>query len=259
MRESEDTLQVGPYSLDSRLIVGTARYPNYKVMLEALEASGAEMVTVSIRRVDLEASKQSGVIDVVDDWELLPNTAGCYTARDAVLTAELAREALGTDLIKLEVIGDDETLLPDPEELLEAARTLVDEGFVVMAYSNDDPILCKKLADAGCAAVMPAGSPIGSGMGIQNPYNIQIIVDQLEVPVFVDAGIGVPSDAAEAMELGCDGILLNTAIAEAKKPAVMADGFRKAVEAGRQAYLAGRIPRRYYAQASSPQEGTIGD
>lgn len=257
MSNQKDTLQVGPYEFGSRLIVGTARYPNYKVMLDALEVSGADMVTVSIRRVDLEASKESGVIDVVSDYELLPNTAGCYTAKDAVLTAQLAREALGTELIKLEVIGDDDTLLPDPEELLKAARELVEQGFVVMAYSNDDPILCKRLEEAGCAAVMPAGSPIGSGMGIQNPYNLQIIVDKLEVPVFVDAGIGVPSDAARAMELGCDGILLNTAIAQAKNPRSMADAFCKAVEAGRQAYLAGRIPKRYYAQASSPTEGVV--
>jgi thiazole synthase len=259
MTDLDDPLQIGSTSYESRLIVGTARYPNYQVMLDSLRASGAELVTLSIRRLDLEASKASGIIDVVSgEWDLLPNTAGCYTAKDAVLTANLAREALETNLIKLEVIGDDDTLLPDPEELLKAARELVEDDFVVMAYSNDDPVLCQKLEDAGCAAVMPAGSPIGSGMGIQNPYNLEIILDKLEVPVFVDAGIGTPSDATQAMEMGCDGILLNSAIARAQKPAVMADAFRKSVEAGRQAYLAGRIPQRHHADASSPSEGKIG-
>ncbi|MFW5968048.1 MAG: thiazole synthase [Persicimonas sp.] len=254
----DDPLAIGPYTMSSRLILGTARYPNYQVMLEALRASGAEMVTVAIRRIDLEASQRAGVLDVVsDEFQILPNTAGCYTARDAILTAQLAREALETDLIKLEVIGDDETLLPDAEELLEAARKLVDDGFVVMAYSNDDPILCRKLQDAGCAAVMPLGSPIGSGMGIRNPYNFRIIRDELEVPMFVDAGIGTASDAALAMELGCDGVLLNSAISGAKKPVAMAEAFRKAVEAGRAAHLAGRIPRRLYAKASSPTDGVV--
>lgn len=253
-----DPLEIGDYTLDSRLIVGTARYPNYGVMLDCLEASGCEMVTVSIRRIDLQASQESGVIDLVQDkWELLPNTAGCYTAKDAVLTAQLAREALGTDLIKLEVIGDDDMLLPDGEELLSAARQLVEDGFTVMAYSNDDPILCKKLEEAGCAAVMPAGSPIGSGQGIQNPYNIELILDQLEVPVFIDAGIGTASDATIAMELGCDGVLLNSAIARAKKPVAMARAFRDAVSAGRTAYTAGRIPKRFYAEATSPTEGVV--
>lgn len=252
-------LQIGPYSFESRLIIGTAGYPNYQVLLDAAHASGAQMVTVAIRRLDLAASQATGVLDVLGDaFEVLPNTAGCYTAKDALLTAQLAREALQTDLVKLEVIGDDETLLPDGEELLIAARELVREGFVVMAYSNDDPILCRKLQDAGCAAVMPLGSPIGSGMGIQNPYNLRIIRDQLEVPVFVDAGIGTPSDATIAMELGCDGVLLNTAISNARKPVLMAEAFRKAVEAGRAAYQAGRIPRRLYAKASSPGSGLIG-
>ncbi|MFP4601030.1 MAG: thiazole synthase [Persicimonas sp.] len=255
---SDDTLKVGPYEFDSRLILGTASYPNYQVMLESVRASGAEMVTVAIRRIDMDASQQAGVLELLgDEFQVLPNTAGCYTARDAVLTAQLAREALGTDLVKLEVIGDDETLLPDGEELLKAARQLVDEGFVVMAYSNDDPILCRKLQDAGCAAVMPLGSPIGSGMGIRNPYNFQIIRDELEVPMFVDAGIGTASDAVLAMELGCDGVLLNSAISGAKKPVIMADAFKKAVEAGRAAHLAGRIPRRFYAKASSPTEGVV--
>jgi thiazole synthase len=254
----EDVLEIGDRTFDSRLILGTARFPNYKVMLEALDASDCEMVTVAIRRIDLEASKEAGIIDVVQGkYELLPNTAGCFTAKDAVLTAQLAREALGTDLIKLEVIGDDDMLLPDGEELLSAARQLVDDGFTVMAYSNDDPILCQKLEDAGCAAVMPAGSPIGSGMGIQNPYNLEIIVEQLDVPVFVDAGIGTASDATIAMELGCDGILLNSAVARAKQPVMMAEAFRDAVRAGRAAYRGGRIPKRLYAEPTSPTDGVV--
>lgn len=253
-----ESLRIGEYEFDSRLIVGTARYPNYQVMLDCLEASGCDLVTVSIRRIDLEASRESGIIELVeDDWELLPNTAGCYTAKDAVLTAQLAREALGTDLIKLEVIGDDDLLLPDGEGLVTAARELVEDGFTVMAYSNDDPILCQKLEDVGCAAVMPAGSPIGSGMGIQNRYNLQIIVERLDVPVFIDAGIGTASDAAIAMELGCEGVLLNSAIARAKKPVQMAEAFRDAVRAGRAARRAGRIPRRLYAEPTSPSEGVV--
>ncbi len=260
MTIAEDTaLEIGPYTFSSRLLVGTARYPNYQVMLDALEASGCELVTVALRRIDLKASQQGGMLELLLDagYTLLPNTAGCYTAKDAILTANLAREALETDLIKLEVIGDDDTLMPDGEELLKAARSLASDGFHVMAYANDDPILCKKLQDSGCAAVMPLGSPIGSGMGIRNPYNFQIIREFLEVPMLVDAGIGTASDAALAMELGCDGVLLNSAISGAAKPAMMADAFRKAVEAGRAAHLAGRIPRRLYASASSPTEGLI--
>ena len=254
-----DVLKVGPYELRSRLILGTARFANYKLMLDALVASGCDMVTVSIRRIDIAASKESGIFDVLGGrWRILPNTAGCFTARDAVLTAHLAREALETDLIKLEVIGDDETLLPDGEELLKAARELVRDGFVVMAYANDDPVLCRKLQDAGCAAVMPLGSPIGSGMGIRNPYNFQLIREILEVPMFVDAGIGTASEAAFAMELGCDGVLLNTAVSGSRNPKMMAESFRKAVEAGRLAHLGGRIPRRFYAQNSSPNQGRIG-
>ena len=256
--ELDDPLEIGGETFESRLIVGTARYPNSKVMLDCLEAAGSEMATVSIRRVDLEASIETGILELVSDqYQLLPNTAGCYTAKDAVLTANLAREALGTDLVKLEVIGDDETQLPDGEELLKAARELVDDGFRVMAYSNDDPVLCRKLEDAGCAAVMPAGSPIGSGMGIQNPYNLRMILDQLDVPVFVDAGIGTASDAAIAMELGCDGVLLNSAIARAEKPVMMAESFRNAVAAGRAAHRAGRIPKRLFGEASSPKKGMI--
>ena len=256
----EEPLKVGPYEFSSRLLVGTARYPNYQVMMEALEASGTELVTVAIRRIDISASLGSGVLDLVmDRFTLLPNTAGCYTAKDAVLTARLAREALETDLIKLEVIADDETLLPDGEELLEAARTLVDDGFVVMAYTNDDPVLCRKLQEVGCAAVMPLGSPIGSGMGIRNPYNFRIIRDELEVPMLLDAGVGTASDAALAMELGCDGVLLNSAISGAEDPVSMANAFRLAVEAGRLAYRAGRIPKRLYARGSSPLEGVVTD
>jgi len=252
-------LQIGPYSFQSRLLVGTAGYPNYQVMLDALEASGTELVTVALRRLDMSAAKDGGILELLleNGYTLLPNTAGCFTAKDAILTAQLAREALETDLIKLEVIGDDDTLLPDGEELLKAARALTADGFHVMAYTNDDPILCRKLQDCGCAAVMPLGSPIGSGMGIRNPYNFQIIREQLEVPMLVDAGIGTASDAALAMELGCDGVLLNTAISGSNKPILMARAFRQAVEAGHAARLAGRIPRRFYAQASSPLEGRI--
>lgn len=253
-----DTFQVGPYKFESRLLLGTSGFPNFQVMLDALNAGGTELVTVAIRRLNLEASSEAGIIDILrDNFTLLPNTAGCYTAREAILTAQLAREALETDLIKLEVIGDDETLMPDGEELLKAARELVKDGFVVMAYTNDDPILARKLQDAGCAAVMPLGSPIGSGMGIRNPYNFQIIREYLEVPMLVDAGIGTASEAALAMELGCDGVLLNSAVSGAKQPALMAEAFKKAVEAGRSAYLAGRIPRRFYAKASSPVDGKI--
>lgn len=255
---SEDLLEIGSYTFESRLLLGTSGFPNYKVMLDALNAGGSELVTVAIRRIDLAAAQDGGIFDVLgDDFTILPNTAGCYTAKDAILTAQLAREALDTDLIKLEVIGDDDTLLPDGEELLKGARELVRDGFTVMAYTNDDPILARKLQDAGCAAVMPLGSPIGSGMGIRNPYNFQIIREFLDVPMVVDAGIGTASEAAYAMELGCDAVLLNSAVSGARKPALMADAFRKAVEAGRSARLAGRIPKRFYAQASSPMEGRI--
>lgn len=256
---TDDPLQIGDHRLQSRLILGTARFPNYQVMLDALEASGCEMVTVSLRRIDVQAAKEGGIFDILGErWTILPNTAGCFTAKDAILTAGLAREALDTDLIKLEVIGDDDTLLPDGEELLVAARQLVRDGFTVMAYTNDDPILAGKLQDAGCAAVMPLGSPIGSGMGIRNPYNFRLIRDILDVPMFVDAGIGTVSEAALAMELGCDGVLLNSAVSGAEDPVMMAHAFRQAVEAGRSAHRAGRIPRRFYARASSPMEGRIG-
>lgn len=243
----------------SRLLIGSARYPNIQVMLKAIEASGAEMVTVGIRRINLNDPSGEGVLDLLDRtrYTILPNTAGCYTAKDAVLTARLAREALETDLIKLEVIGDERTLFPDVTGLLEAADMLVREGFTVLPYCNDDPITCKKLEDIGCAAVMPLGAPIGSGMGIQNPYNIQIILDTVTVPVLVDAGVGTASDAAVAMELGCHGVLLNTAVAGARDPVKMAEAMRKAIEAGRLAYEAGRIPRKLYATASTPMEGAV--
>ena len=243
----------------SRLLIGSARYPNIQVMLKAIEASGAEMVTVGIRRINLNDPSGEGVLDLLDRtrYTILPNTAGCYTAKDAVLTARLAREALETDLIKLEVIGDERTLFPDVTGLLEAADMLVREGFTVLPYCNDDPITCKKLEDIGCAAVMPLGAPIGSGMGIRNPYNIQIILDTVTVPVLVDAGVGTASDAAVAMELGCHGVLLNTAVAGARDPVKMAEAMRKAIEAGRLAYEAGRIPRKLYATASTPMEGAV--
>ncbi len=252
-----DQLVIANKSFDSRLIIGTARYPNQQVMLDAIEASGAQVVTVAIRRVSLDGAGES-IFDLLGGrYAILPNTAGCYTARDAVLTAQLAREALETNWIKLEVIGDDETLFPDVEHLLRAAEELVNDGFVVLPYCNDDPVTCKKLEDFGCAAVMPLGAPIGSGMGIRNPYNIRIIREQCSVPVIVDAGVGTASDAAVAMELGCDGVLLNSAVALARDPVRMARAMRLAVDAGRLAYDAGRIPRKLYATASSPTEGLL--
>ena len=243
----------------SRLLIGTARYPNMQVMLKSVEASGAEIVTVGIRRLNMHDESGEGVLDLLDRsrYTILPNTAGCFTAQDAVLTARLAREALETDLIKLEVIGDERTLFPDVVGLLQAAETLVNDGFTVLPYCNDDPITCKKLEDLGCAAVMPLGAPIGSGMGIRNPYNIQIILDSVNVPVIVDAGVGTASDAALAMELGCDGVLLNTAVAGARHPVKMAMAMKKGVEAGRLAFEAGRIPRKLYATASTAMEGRV--
>jgi thiazole synthase len=224
-------------------------------MAAAGRASGAELATVAMRRVDPTA--RGSILEVLEQagLEVLPNTAGCFTAREAVTTARLAREALGTDWVKLEVIGDDRTLLPDPAELLEAAETLVSEGFVVLPYTSDDPILARRLEDAGCAAVMPLGSPIGSGMGINNPYNLRLIVEAAGVPVILDAGVGTASDAVLAMEAGCDAVLLASAISRAADPVAMARAMRKAIEAGYEARRAGRIPRRLYAQASSPQEG----
>ena len=255
---NSDRLTLGKRAFGSRLLIGTAGYPNQQVMLEALAASGAEVVTMSIRRISLEGYAESMVDLLGGQYEILPNTAGCATARDAVLTAQLAREALETDWVKLEVIGDRETLYPDAEELLAAARQLTADGFTVLPYCTDDPVLCQKLADAGCAAVMPLGSPIGSGMGICNPYNIEMICVQSPVPVILDAGIGTASDATLAIELGCEAVLLNSAVAKAKDPVAMARAMRHAVDAGLGARTAGRIPRRHHAEASSPQLGLIG-
>jgi thiazole synthase len=252
---AEDGFELGGRSWGSRLIVGTGGFRSLEQMEQALIASGTEIVTVALRRVDPEA--EGSVLDVIRRLGLfaLPNTAGCYTARDAVRTAKLAREAFETDWVKLEVIGDDRTLLPDAVQLVEAAETLVDDGFTVLPYTNDDPILARRLEEAGCAAVMPLGSPIGSGMGIRNPYNIQIIAERSGVPVVLDAGIGTASDAALAMELGCDAVLLASSVSRAEDPAGMAAAMRAAVEAGWAARQAGRIPRRLHAEASTPLEG----
>jgi len=254
-----DALKIGGLTLESRLILGTGKYETFELMRESFDASGTGMVTVAIRRIDLDDPSGKSLLDFIDRdrYELLPNTAGCYTASDAVLTCELAREALGTDTVKLEVIGDEKTLFPDNEATLEAARTLVDRGFNVMPYTIDDPIVCKKLEEAGCVAVMPLAAPIGSGLGIRNPHNIAIIVENSQVPVIVDAGVGTASDASVAMELGCDGILMNTGVAGAQDPVKMAVAMRKAVEAGRLAFEAGRIPMKAYASASSPLSGVI--
>ncbi len=251
-------LTIGGENFGSGLMAGTAGYPNRQIMLDALAASGAEIVTVSIRRVDLSGPSESLVELLAGKYRLLPNTAGCATARDAILTASLAREALETNWVKLEVVGDRETLYPDVEQLLKAAGELTEKGFAVLAYCNDDPVTCEKLADLGCAAVMPLGAPIGSGLGILNPYNIETICRRLTTPVILDAGIGTASDAALAMELGCSGVLLNTAIARADDPVGMARAMRLAVNAGREARLAGRIPKRRHAEASSPELGLIG-
>ena len=257
---SDNKLTFGSFSLSSRLIAGTGKFSTPEVMRQALEASGTEMVTVAIRRVDLEDRGNDSILGVLRDggYTVLPNTAACYTAKDAVLTAQLAREALDTNIIKLEVIGDEQTLFPDTEGLVEAAKTLVKEGFVVLPYTNDDPVLAKKLEDMGCAAVMPLAAPIGSGLGVRNPYNILHVLRAVDVPVIVDAGVGTASDAAIAMELGCDGVLMNTGIAGAEDPVRMARAMRLAVEAGRDAFLAGRIPKKLYGTASSPVEGVIG-
>lgn len=238
--------------------MGTGQYRSLDMMMRAMQASGAEIVTVAIRRVDLGELSGESTLGLLREggWFLLPNTAGCFTARDAIMTAELAREALETEWVKLEVIGDDETLLPDTDELLKAAAELVRRGFKVLPYTNDDPIVAKKLRDVGCVAVMPLGSPIGSGMGIRNPYNLRIIREQItDVPVILDAGIGTASDAALAMELGCDAVLLSSAVSAAERPVQMAEAMRYAVDGGRLAYLAGRMPKRLYAKASSPLDG----
>jgi thiazole synthase len=248
-------LEIAGRSFGSRLILGTGGFRNLDVMARAVEASGAEIATVALRRVD--PSMEGSIVDVLRDSGcfLLPNTAGCFTARDAVRTARLAREAFETDWVKLEVIGDERTLLPDPVELISAAETLVAEGFTVLPYTNDDPILARRLEDVGCAAVMPLGSPIGSGMGIRNTYNLRLIVEQAGVPVVLDAGIGTASDAAIAMEMGCEAVLLASAVSRAADPERMALAMRAAVEAGRLAYEAGRIPRRLYAEPSTSMEG----
>lgn len=253
----EESWQVAGLSLRSRLLLGTARYPSRQVLLDALEVSGTQLVTVALRRVS--PGTEDNLYDVLKErgLHLLPNTAGCYSTRDALLTAELAREALGTNLIKLEVIADEETLLPDTEQLLLAARELVKRGFYVLPYTNDDPVVARRLEDLGCAAVMPLGAPIGSGLGIRNPHNIQLIKERAQVPVIVDAGVGTASDVAIAFELGCDAVLLNTAVARAREPVRMARAMFHAAAAGREAYLAGRIPRKHYADPSTSMEGRI--
>ena len=250
-----DEFELGGRTWGSRLIVGSGGFRSLEQMEKALRASGTEIVTVAVRRVDPGAN--GSMLDLIEGLGLftLPNTAGCYTARDAIRTAQLAREALETDWIKLEVIGDDRTLLPDAVELVEAAETLVEDGFTVLPYTNDDPILARRLEDVGCAAVMPLGSPIGSGSGIRNPYNLRIIVESAGVPVICDAGIGTASDATLAMELGCDGVLLASAVSRAADPALMAAAMRSAVEAGFAARHAGRIPRRLHAEASTSEDG----
>ena len=255
-----DPLVIAGRSFRSRLIVGTGKYPSHAVMADAHRASGTDMVTVAVRRVNISDRTKESLLDHIDASRifLLPNTAGCYTADEAIRTARLGREVGLSNWVKLEVIGDEQTLFPDNVALLEATRVLVSEGFVVLPYTNDDPVICRKLEEAGAAAVMPLGAPIGSGLGIQNPNNIRIIKAQSRVPVIVDAGVGTASDAAIAMELGADGVLMNSAIALAQDPVAMAAAMKLSVEAGRMAYLAGRIPRREFAVASSPVEGLIG-
>jgi len=250
----EDALVIGGVTLRSRLIVGTGKYRDFEQTKLAVEASGADMVTVAVRRVNILDRKEENLLDYLDPkrYTILPNTAGCYTADDAVRTARLARAAGVSDLVKLEVIGDPKTLFPDTAALIEASKILVKEGFVVLPYTNDDPIVAKRLEDAGCAAVMPLAAPIGSGLGVRNPYNLLIIMEAVSVPVIVDAGVGTASDAAVAMELGSDGVLMNTAIAGAKDPIAMAMAMRHAVLAGRLAFRAGRIEKKLYATASSP-------
>ena len=251
------TYQLGDHTFSSRLIVGSGKYESFEQNLACAEASGAEMVTVALRRTKLDAPKGQGLLDFIspDRFTILPNTAGCFSADDAITTARMGRELLETDLVKLEVIGDERTLFPDVAATIEAARVLVDDGFTVLPYVTDDPVACQRLATLGCAAVMPLAAPIGSGMGIRNPANLRIILETVEVPVIVDAGVGTASDAAVAMELGCTAVLMNTGIAGAKDPAAMAKAMRLGIEAGRLAYEAGRMPRRLYASASSPQDG----
>jgi thiazole synthase len=255
----QDKLKIGKYEFSSRLIVGTGKYPSLDIMRGAHEASGTEFVTVAIRRIHLDDPSGKTLLDYLDRdrYTILPNTAGCYSAKEAILTAQLAREALETDLIKLEVIGDSDTLYPDTRETIAAAEALVKDGFTVLPYIVDDPIACKRLEEIGCAAVMPLAAPIGSGLGVCNPYSIRIIKERAKVPVIVDAGVGTASDATIAMELGVDALLMNTGIAAAKDPVLMARAMKLAVEAGRAAYLAGRMEKRLYANASSPMTGLI--
>lgn len=256
----EDLLKLGGKSFKSRLIVGTGKYRDFRETQRAVEVSGAEIVTVAVRRVNITDPHKENLLEYLDPkkYTILPNTAGCYTADEAVRTCRLAREAGVGNMVKLEVIGDERTLFPDIPATLEAARMLVKEGFIVLPYINDDTVAAKRLQEMGCAAVMPLAAPIGSGLGIRNPYNIRIILEQATVQVIVDAGVGTASDAAVAMELGCDGVLMNTAIAGAKDPILMAEAMRLAVEAGRKAFLAGRIPKKLYATASSPLDGILG-
>ncbi len=259
MKDMEDALNLAGTTYRSRLIVGTGKYKDFHETRKAIEMSGAEIVTVAVRRVNITDPRKENLLDYLDpkQYTILPNTAGCYTADEAVRTCRLAREAGVGKLVKLEVIGDDKTLFPDIPATLEAAKILVKEGFVVLPYITDDPITAKRLEDIGCAAVMPLAAPIGSGLGIRNPYNIRIILENAHVPVIVDAGVGTASDAAVAMEMGCDGVLMNTAIAGARNPILMAEAMRLAVAAGRKAFLAGRIAKKLYATASSPLDGVL--
>lgn len=259
MAEHDEKLVIAGRTFSSRLIVGTGKYKDYAENAAAAEAAGAEIVTVAVRRVNLTDPDAPMLVDYLspDKFTYLPNTAGCFTGEDAVRTLRLAREAGGWTLVKLEVLGDEKTLYPNMPETLRSAELLIKEGFEVMVYCSDDPIMAKRLEDIGCCAIMPLAAPIGSGLGIQNPVNIRLIIEQSKVPVLVDAGVGTASDAAIAMELGCDGVLMNTAIAEAKNPILMAEAMKNAVIAGRQAYLAGRMPKRLYADPSSPLAGLI--
>ena len=257
----QDTpFNIGKQTFKSRLIVGTGKYKDFNQTRLAIEESGAEIVTVAVRRVNITDRKTENLLDFIDPkrWQILPNTAGCYTADEAIRTCRLAREVGVGEMVKLEIIGDQKTLFPDVPATIEAARILVKEGFIVLPYITDDPVSCKRLEEIGCAAVMPLAAPIGSGLGIRNPYNLRIIIEQSKVPVIVDAGVGTASDAAVAMELGCDGVLMNTAIAGAKDPIAMARAMKLGIEAGRLAFLAGRIERKLYATASSPITGLLG-
>ena len=259
--KDEDLLSISNKQYSSRLLIGTGKYKDFKETQEAIESSGSQIVTVAIRRVNVgQKKKEESILEVIDSKKItiLPNTAGCYSAEDAIRTCQLARELLnGHDLVKLEVLGDKKTLYPNMPETIKAAKKLIQDDFKVMVYCNDDPIQARELEDMGCVSIMPLGAPIGSGLGIHNPHNIKLILESARVPVIVDAGVGTASDASIAMELGCDGVLMNTAIAKAKKPILMAGAMKKAVESGREAFLAGRMEKRPYASASSPLEGTI--